>query len=201
MAPENLCGAVRFGDLTVDGSREAVAEGYQSAFRSIWDDVEDAAGEVAYRFVDGTPEYGREMPDVEALLDGLAERYDAMVEEAIGVALLEERDETREIIAEDARGCELAGGGELLQHRGLPDRSLRGGGERRAAGGAAGRRARGVVGAGGGGGACRCERVGGFGSLQPHGAVAVLCVSGIGGGREERRGRRRDCCVSSIWTT
>ena len=104
-APENLCGAVRFGDLTVDGSREAVAEGYLSAFRSIWADVEGAAGEVAYRFVDGTPEYGREMPDVEALLDGLAERYDAMVDEAIGVALLEERDETREIIAEDARAA------------------------------------------------------------------------------------------------
>lgn len=104
-APENLCGAVRFGGATADGARRAVAEGYEDSFKTLWDEVDEYAAALAYRLVPGAPEYGQELPNIEAFLVGrrMAERFEEAVRGSLASALEEERDETREIIAEDAR--------------------------------------------------------------------------------------------------
>ena len=104
-APENVCGAVRFGGATVDGARRAVAEGYEDAFLTLWAEVETYAGGLAYRLVPGAPEYGQELPNIRAFLVGrrMAERFEEAVGGTMAAALEQERDETRELIAEDSR--------------------------------------------------------------------------------------------------
>ena len=104
-APENVCGAVRFGGATADGARRAVAEGYEDSFRTLWREVEAYAVEIAKHIVPGQEAFTGILPDIEAFLveKDMAARYREAVTGSLKSALEEERKETREIIAEDAR--------------------------------------------------------------------------------------------------
>ncbi len=104
-APENVCGAVRFGGATADGARRAVAEGYEDSFKTLWKEVDEYAVEIVKLIVPGHSEYTGNLPEIEEFLveRDMAGRYREAVTGSLRSALEKERVETREIIGEDAR--------------------------------------------------------------------------------------------------
>ena len=104
--PRDLCGAVRFDGLEGEGSRGIAAHGHRRALEGLFPALRELAAELGDRFLPGSPVHGQPLPDVEAAMNarGLAESYEAVLDEALGRAASEERIALERAVAEDAAG-------------------------------------------------------------------------------------------------
>ena len=104
--PRDLCGAVRFDGLDGEGSRGIAAHGHRRAMEGLLPAIRSLAAQLGDRYLPGSPVHGRPLPDVEAAMNarGLAESYEAVLDEALGRAASEERVALERAVAEDAAG-------------------------------------------------------------------------------------------------
>ena len=104
--PRDLCGAVRFDGLDGEGSRGIAAHGHRRAMEGLFPALQQLAAELGDRYLPGSPVHGQPLPDVEAAMNarGLAESYEAVLDEALGRAASEERLALERVVAEDAAG-------------------------------------------------------------------------------------------------
>ena len=104
--PRDLCGAVRFDGLDGEGSRGIAAHGHRRAMEGLLPAIRGLAADLGERFVPGSPVHGQPLPDVEAAMDarGLAQSYEAVLDDALSRAASEERLALERAVAEDAAG-------------------------------------------------------------------------------------------------
>ena len=104
--PRDLCGAVRFDGLDGEGARGIAAHGHRRALEGLLPAIGELAADLGDRFLPGSPIHGQPLPDVEAAMNarGLAESYEAVLDEALGRATSEERLALERAVAEDAAG-------------------------------------------------------------------------------------------------
>ncbi len=104
--PRDLCGAVRFDGLDGEGSRGIAAHGHRRAMEGLLPAIRGLAAELGERYVPGSAVHGQPLPDVGAAMNarGLAESYEAVLDEALGRAASEERLALERAVAEDAAG-------------------------------------------------------------------------------------------------
>ena len=105
--PGDLCGAIRFAGLAVEGARGIAAEGHRDALAGLLPEIRIIAVDLAAHYVTGSPVYGRPLPDLDVLLEGrgLAERYAGVLDTALARAASEERAELARVVAEDAKAA------------------------------------------------------------------------------------------------
>ena len=145
--PRDLCGAVRFDGLDGEGSRGIAANGHRRAMEGLLPAIRGLAADLGERYLPGSPVHGRPLPDVEAAMDarGLAESYEAVLDDALSRAASEERLALERAVAEDATRLFLARRRRLLQHHRVPHRPLPGRSAQRARRGPPHAEPRGVV--------------------------------------------------------
>ena len=104
--PRDLCGALRFDGLDGEGSRGIAAHGHRRAMEGLFPAIRGLAAELGDRYLPGSPVHGQPLPDIEAAMNarGLAESYEAVLDEALGRAASEERQALERAVAEDAAG-------------------------------------------------------------------------------------------------
>ena len=104
--PRDLCGAVRFDGLDGEGSRGIAAHGHRRALEGLLPAIGELAAVLGDRYLPGSQVHGQPLPDVEAAMNarGLAESYEAVLDEALGRAASEERLALERAVAEDAAG-------------------------------------------------------------------------------------------------
>ena len=103
--PDAMCGAIRFSGLEADGAPGLAAQGHRRALTNLTPAIRSTASRLAAHFVPGTPVYGRQLPDIGALLaaQDLAASYARVLDEALTRAASEERQALARVVAEDAR--------------------------------------------------------------------------------------------------
>ena len=103
--PGDLCGAIRFAGLGAEGALGIAAAGHRNALAGLLPDLRAIAAGVAAHYVTGSPDYGRPLPDLDALLErsGLAGRYAGVLDSALAEAASEEQAALALVVAEDAK--------------------------------------------------------------------------------------------------
>ncbi len=102
--PKDVCGSVKFLGLEEEGAPGIAARGHHSAWRAVHPTVRGVAIEVGGHFVAGSPSFGKPLPDIGGMLEGVgaAEAYRAVLELRIKEAAEEGQADLERRIGEDA---------------------------------------------------------------------------------------------------
>ena len=102
--PGSVCGSVTFVGLNEDGARGIAARAHRLAWSAVQPSVRNVAMEVGDHYVAGSASYGKALPDIGALLDGVgaAEAYRAALELGMKEAAAVGQAELEKAIGEDA---------------------------------------------------------------------------------------------------
>lgn len=106
--PGDLCGSVRFAGLNQEGGRGIAARGHRDAWLAVRSSIAGVAREVGDHFVIGKSSYGKALPDIADLLDGVdvADSYRAVLETRVKAAGDAEQQALVEAVRKDAEDIE-----------------------------------------------------------------------------------------------